>query len=201
MLAFPSGLRWDGLAAEQVGLAVALAAADNPGHVPLRDSERRVLDVRLVRGSEASRLQRGCGRDAWMSAAASLRQPSTSSPCTQPPPSICWPRPLQAPVPPLTLLVCCHAARDSRCDRLGLPLAAALQSLAAQRGAAEQVQVLATSHVSRKRGGDRAEAGATGRRPPLSATITYCRVLPAPAAGGGAQICRQRCVLQRSSPL
>lgn len=43
VLAFPAGLRWDGLSAEQVGLAVALATADNPNTAPLRDSERRQL--------------------------------------------------------------------------------------------------------------------------------------------------------------
>ena len=52
-----------------------------------------------------------------------------------------------APVPDLTLLVCCHAARDVRCAMAGPPLAAALQRLLRQRGLAGTVQVLATSHI------------------------------------------------------
>lgn len=53
----------------------------------------------------------------------------------------------QEPAPDLTLLVCCHAARDARCGQLGPPLAAALRRLVRQRGLEEQVEVLATSHI------------------------------------------------------
>ena len=55
---------------------------------------------------------------------------------------------LQAEVPELlTLLVCCHGARDSRCGTAGPPLAAALLRGVRKHGLQEQVRVLRTSHV------------------------------------------------------
>ncbi|EFN58489.1 hypothetical protein CHLNCDRAFT_140518 [Chlorella variabilis] len=43
LLAFPAGLQFDGLPVEQVGLAVALATADEPNKLPMRASDRRAL--------------------------------------------------------------------------------------------------------------------------------------------------------------
>lgn len=45
----PAGLRWEGLAVEQVGLAVALATAINPQQLPLTPAERKALNDRQVR--------------------------------------------------------------------------------------------------------------------------------------------------------
>lgn len=50
-----------------------------------------------------------------------------------------WPPTPQAPAADLTLLVCCHSARDARCGQLGPPLAAALRQLVRQRGLQDQV--------------------------------------------------------------
>ncbi|KAI7837322.1 hypothetical protein COHA_008837 [Chlorella ohadii] len=99
LLAFPAGLRFEGVPLEQVGVAVALATADNPSLLPLRATERKAVEAR------------------------------------------------QAPAANLTLLVCCHSARDARCGQLGPPLAAALRQLVRQRGLQDQVSVLATSHI------------------------------------------------------
>ncbi|KAL6783790.1 hypothetical protein ACKKBF_B05800 [Auxenochlorella protothecoides x Auxenochlorella symbiontica] len=53
-----------------------------------------------------------------------------------------------AALPPLTLLVCCHNARDERCGVLGPQLAARLEELLLYRGfAAAQFRVLKVSHV------------------------------------------------------
>lgn len=43
-----AGLRFQGLPVEQVGLAVALAAADNPSKLPLRGAERKAVEGRQV---------------------------------------------------------------------------------------------------------------------------------------------------------
>lgn len=43
-----AGLRFQGVPVEQVGAAVALAAADNPGTLPLRAAERKTVEARQV---------------------------------------------------------------------------------------------------------------------------------------------------------
>ncbi|KAI3436795.1 hypothetical protein D9Q98_006206 [Chlorella vulgaris] len=50
-----------------------------------------------------------------------------------------------APMPNLALLVCCHAARDTRCGKLGPPLAATLQRLVQQRGLDQEPPSLSAS--------------------------------------------------------
>lgn len=48
-------------------------------------------------------------------------------------------------MPNLALLVCCHAARDTRCGKLGPPLAATLQRLVQQRGLDQEPPSLSAS--------------------------------------------------------
>ena len=138
---------------EQVGLAVALAAADDPNQLPLRGAERKAVEARQV-----GRLQLclACSRDA-MHHGPAARRPLAGLQHTRPccrislptlphPPTIAW-HPKQEPAPDLTLLVCCHAARDARCGQVGPPLVAALRRLVRRHGLEGQVEVLATSHV------------------------------------------------------
>ena len=93
-----AGLRFDNLPVKRVGLATALAAADEPGKL-LTSAEHKALAAHA------------------------------------------------APLPDLSLFVCCHGARDARCGERGLPLAAALQRLVRERGLGQQVAVYATSHI------------------------------------------------------
>lgn len=74
VLAFPAGLRWDGLSVEQVGLAIALAAAINPGKVPLRDSERRALAARQVGGGWATMAGQAFVGCCWRVTVAQLQE-------------------------------------------------------------------------------------------------------------------------------
>lgn len=86
---------------------------------------------------------------------------------------------MQVAVPDLTLLVCCHAARDSRCGAVGPPLVAALRRLARHAGVEGHVQVLATSHV----GGHkvrRRRRWRGGRLRLLGAGAAITQVAPAP---------------------
>ena len=55
--------------------------------------------------------------------------------------------PAQAAAPDLSLLVCCHGARDARCGQLGPPLAAALRRGLRAQGLEERVQLYHTSHI------------------------------------------------------
>jgi hypothetical protein len=48
LLAFPAGLQFHGLSFEQIGLAVALATADDPKQLQLRGAERKALNARMV---------------------------------------------------------------------------------------------------------------------------------------------------------
>jgi len=43
-----TGLRFEGVPLEQVGVAVALATADNPSLLPLRATERKAVEARQV---------------------------------------------------------------------------------------------------------------------------------------------------------
>jgi hypothetical protein len=54
---------------------------------------------------------------------------------------------MQAPLPDLSLFVCCHDFRDVRCGERGPALAAALQRLLRARDLTSKVGVFATSHV------------------------------------------------------
>ena len=72
LLAFPAGVLFEGVAVERVGQAVALAAADDPEALPLRDSEIRALEGRMV-----SLLRLVCG-GGWGGREASPRAPAPS---------------------------------------------------------------------------------------------------------------------------
>ena len=83
----------------------------------------------------------------------------------------------------LTLLVCCHTARDARCGTLGPPLATALARAVRQRGLQQHVQVLATSHVGgHKYAGNVVVYGAVSGLPqqPECAAAAYFRVTVSP---------------------
>ena len=54
LLAFPAGLRFEGLSFEQIGLAVALATADDPKQLQMRGTERKALNARMVSCCAAS---------------------------------------------------------------------------------------------------------------------------------------------------
>lgn len=72
---------------------------------------------------------------------STLRQPSP-----RPPPQLPQPTKVHDISRKLTLLVCCHGAKDGRCGARGPPLAHTLTSLVKERHL-DQVQVLATSHI------------------------------------------------------
>lgn len=47
----------------------------------------------------------------------------------------------------MTLLICCHGKRDSRCGVLGTQLATRLVQLLEEKGLGAELRVLKTSHV------------------------------------------------------